>query len=175
VERAQLSRAKQPRNIDGKEDNMLWITNDGRKAALDMRMIFPDSKETPDNKVNSASIQVHEVWNRTKKEKGTQLVFLDLSTPGKETDNTERFDAYNALKNKLLRKGIPPQEIAFIHDYPKDDQKAILFDKMNSGEIRILIGSSQKMGAGMNVQKKLKALHHVDVPWRPSDIEQREG
>jgi N12 class adenine-specific DNA methylase len=178
------------------EDNMLAIVGEGRKAALDMRLVDPSAPDSPDSKVNVAAAHIAEIYKKTKKFKtasgktidnGTQIVFLDLSTPkGEKMDkdgNTvvdDSVDAadisvYNDLRKKLIKNGVAAKDIAFIHDYPKDAQKEELFRKVNSGEIRILLGSTAKMGAGMNVQKRLTDLHHLDVPWRPSDVEQREG
>ena len=178
VERAEDVRAKR---VQPDEDNMLKITGDGRKAALDMRIIDPMLLDDPNSKVNHAKEAIYEVWKRTKKEKGTQLVFIDTNTPdanGKkkvDKNGIEQFSVYHDLKDKLIRMGIPEQEIAFIHEANTDARKLKLFDDVNTGRVRVLLGSSAKMGAGMNVQKKLKALHHLDVPWRPSDLEQREG
>lgn len=164
--------------VSPNEDNMLKITSDGKKLALDPRCFAPDSDDEAGSKLNVASEYIHEIWERTSDIKGTQIVFCDLSTPKKRfedyTYGTD-FDAYNDLKYKLVQRGIPADEIAFIHDANTDEQKQELFDKVNSGVIRVLIGSTEKCGAGTNVQKRLVALHHLDTPYRPSDLEQREG
>lgn len=160
------------------EDNMLKITSDGKKLALDPRCFVPESEDEEGSKLNVASEYIREIWERTLDFNGTQIVFCDLSTPKKRFDDYEYgtdFDAYNDLKYKLVQRGIPKDEIAFIHDAKTDEEKQDLFDKVNSGAIRILIGSTEKCGAGTNVQKRLVALHHLDTPYRPSDLEQREG
>ncbi len=154
-----------------KEDNMLLVTNDGRKAALDLRLIDPSMPDLADSKVNKAVENIYRIWLENKEEKLTQLVFCDLSTP--KNDGT--FNVYDDIKNKLIAKGVPEEEIEFIHNAKTNPQKLKLFEDMRNGTKRILIGSTSKMGAGMNVQDKLIALHHLDCPWRPSDIEQREG
>ncbi len=159
-------------------DNMLKITSDGKKLALDPRCFVPDSEDEGGSKLNEATQRIFEIWDRTSDIKGTQIVFCDLSTPKMKSESYEYgvdFDAYNDLKYKLVKSGIPAEEIAFIHDANTDEQKQALFDKVNSGSIRILIGSTEKCGAGTNVQKRLVALHHLDTPYRPSDMEQREG
>ena len=160
------------------EDNMLKITSDGKKLALDPRCFVPESEDEEGSKLNVASEYIREIWERTSDFNGTQIVFCDLSTPKKRFEDYEYgtdFDAYNDLKYKLVQRGIPKDEIAFIHDAKTDEEKQDLFDKVNSGAIRILIGSTEKCGAGTNVQKRLVALHHLDTPYRPSDLEQREG
>ena len=165
-------RSERIRNgCDPREDNMLLVTNDGRKAALDLRMIDPSMPDLPNSKINMAVENIYRVWLENKEEKLTQLVFCDLSTP--KTDGT--FNVYDDIKNKLIAKGVPEEEIEFIHNAKTNPQKLKLFEDMRNGTKRILIGSTSKMGAGMNVQDKLIALHHLDCPWRPSDIEQREG
>lgn len=165
-------RSERIRNgCDPREDNMLLVTNDGRKAALDLRMIDPSMPDLPNSKINMAVENIYRVWLENKEEKLTQLVFCDLSTP--KTDGT--FNVYDDIKNKLIAKGVPDEEIEFIHNAKTNSQKLKLFEDMRNGTKRILIGSTSKMGAGMNVQDKLIALHHLDCPWRPSDIEQREG
>lgn len=159
-------------------DNMLKVTSDGKKLALDPRCFIPDSEDEEGSKLNEAARRIYEIWEETAEQKGTQIVFCDLSTPKVKSDEYTyglRFDAYNDLKYKLAQKGIPSDEIAFIHDAHTDEQKQTLFDKVNSGTIRVLIGSTEKCGAGTNVQKRLLALHHLDTPYRPSDMEQREG
>jgi N12 class adenine-specific DNA methylase len=156
--------------IDPSKDNMLKITGDGRKAALDMRLVHPLSDPHGDTKLNRAVERIYATWNETHDTRSTQLVFCDLSTP-----SPGRFNVYDEIRSKLMERGIPAREIAFIHDSDSDAAKALLFDSVNAGRVRILLGSTQKMGAGTNVQKRLKALHHLDAPWRPRDIEQREG
>ena len=156
---------------DPRIDNMLLVTNDGRKAALDLRMIDPNMPDLPNSKINLAVGNIYRIWLENKEDKLTQLVFCDLSTP--KNDGT--FNVYDDIKNKLIQKGIPEDEIEFIHNAKTNPQKLKLFEDMRNGNKRILIGSTSKMGAGMNVQDKLIALHHLDCPWRPSDIEQREG
>lgn len=152
-------------------DNMLKITGDGRKLALDQRLhnnLLPDDEKS---KVNLCIEKVFIEWQQSEKTKGTQLLFCDLSTPGKKDD----FTVYQDIKEKLIKKDIPESEIAFIHDVKTERAKAALFSKVRQGSVRVLIGSTAKMGAGTNVQDKIVALHHLDCPWRPSDIEQREG
>src|ERR1700722_1332932 len=148
---------------------MLKITGDGRKAALDMRLVDPFALPG-DTKVTRAIEKIHSAWAVGKDRRLTQLVFCDLSTP-----NPDRFNVYDEVRRKLIDKGVPAREIAYIHDADTDQQKKTLFDAVNAGRIRILLGSTEKMGAGTNVQKRLIALHHLDAPWRPRDIEQREG
>ena len=149
---------------------MLSVTNDGRKAALDMRLI--DSfAEVENGKVNHCAEKVFGIWGETKLFRGTQIVFCDLSTP---VENG-RFSVYQALRQNLLERGVPIEDIAFIHDYESDAAKEELFKAARDGRIRILLGSTQKMGVGTNIQTRLAALHHLDAPWRPSDVEQREG
>lgn len=156
--------------VDPSVDNMLRITNDGRKLALDQRLIDPSLPDDPGSKVNICAENVFRIWSETKEKRLTQLVFCDLSTPKAGT-----FNIYDDLRGKLVAMGIPEEEIQFIHDANTETRKAELFGKFRSGAVRVLIGSTAKMGAGTNVQRKLVALHHLDVPWRPSDIEQREG
>jgi N12 class adenine-specific DNA methylase len=155
--------------IDPSVDNMLKITGDGRKAALDMRLVHPFA-QPGDTKVSRATEKIYDAWAAGKEKRLTQLVFCDLSTP-----NPDRFNVYDEVRDKLTARGIPAREIAYIHDADTDIQKKTLFDSVNAGRIRILLGSTEKMGAGTNVQKRLIALHHLDAPWRPRDIEQREG
>lgn len=165
-------RSERIRNgCDPREDNMLLATNDGRKAELDLRMIDPSMPDLPNSKINMAVENIYRIWLENKEDKLTQLVFCDLSTP--RNDGT--FNVYDDIKNKLISKGVPEEEIEFIHNAKTNPQKLKLFEDMRNGTKRILIGSTSKMGAGMNVQDKLIALHHLDCPWRPSDIEQREG
>ena len=165
-------RSEDVRNgCDPRIDNMLLITNDGRKAALDLRMIDPTMPDLPNSKINMAVENIYRIWLENKEDRLTQLVFCDLSTP--KNDGT--FNIYDDIRNKLIARGVPEEEIEFIHNAKTNPQKLKLFEDMKSGNKRILIGSTSKMGAGMNVQDKLIALHHLDCPWRPSDIEQREG
>lgn len=168
------NRADKVRNghVEPTVDNMLKITNDGRKAALDMRLIYPEASENLDHtesKVNRIADNVYSIWKDSFETKGAQLIFCDLSTPSKE------FNVYDDIKQKLINMGISETEIAFIHEANTEKQKETLFENVRSGNVRVLIGSTQKMGAGTNVQDRLVALHHADVPWRPSDVEQREG
>lgn len=173
-------------NVDPSEDNMLKITNDGRKLALDQRLIDPLLPDEAGSKVNASVEEVFRLWQEFASTKGTQLVFCDLSTPKAEkkikcmTDGVAAvqaaaFSVYADVRDKLIGHGVPPGEIAFIHDADNEKKKAELFARVRSGKVRILLGSTQKMGAGTNVQTLLAAEHHLDVPWRPSDIEQREG
>ena len=168
AERAELVRNGA---VDPSEDNMLKITTDGRKLALDQRLLNDMLPDTENNKVSACAERCFTIWEETKGQKAAQLVFCDSSTPKK--DGT--FNVYDALKEKLMKKGIPEEEIAFIHDANTDVQKARLFSKVRSGQVRFLLGSTSKMGASTNVQDRLIALHHLDVPWRPADIEQQEG
>ena len=164
--------------VDSHIDNMLKVTSDGKKLALDARCFVPTSEDGEGSKLNACAQNIFEIWEETQDIKGTQIVFCDLSTPKVRfedyTYGTD-FDAYNDLKHKLVQKGIPAQEIAFIHEANTDEQKQALFDKVNAGAVRVLVGSTEKCGAGTNVQKRLVALHHLDTPYRPSDMEQREG
>lgn len=159
------------REVEPREDNMLKITSDGRKLALDQRLSDPALPDDPESKVNVCVRNVLQVWRDTEEIKGTQLVFCDLSTP--KGDGS--FNVYDDMKQKLMAQGVPPEEIAFIHDAKTEVQKAELFAKVRKGQVRVLLGSTAKMGAGTNVQTRLAALHHLDCPWRPADIEQREG
>ena len=154
------------------EDNMLKITSEGRKAALDLRVLNPQAKDHPDSKINLAVDKIFQIWQDTQPHLSSQLVFCDLSTPSKLR---RQFCVYDDLKAKLVERGIPAEEIAFIQDYDSDVEKLALFKEVKSGKKRVLLGSTQKMGAGMNVQERLVALHHLDAPWRPADVEQREG
>ena len=165
-------------HVDPHEDNMLKITSDGKKLACDPRCFVPESQDEEGSKLNECAQRIFEVWTDTRDRKGTQIVFCDLSTPKVRFEDYEYgkdFDAYNDLKYKLVRMGIPKDEIAYIHEANTDEQKQALFDKVNSGAVRVLLGSTEKCGAGTNVQKRLVALHHLDTPYRPSDMEQREG
>jgi N12 class adenine-specific DNA methylase len=158
--------------VDPSEDNMLKITGEGRKAALDLRLVGI-GRDYPNNKLFLASQEIFQVWEETREQKSSQLVFCDLSTP--QQGQTKAFSAYDDLKAKLINRGIPEAEIAFIQDYDSDAAKSALFKKVRNGQVRVLLGSTQKMGTGTNVQDRLVALHHLDAPWRPADIEQREG
>lgn len=166
-------RAERVRNhmVESSEDNMLLITNDGRKLALDQRMLSPMLPDSATSKVRACAENVFSIWRQTAEKRSTQLVFCDLSTP--KSDGT--FSVYNDLREKLIAMGIPEDEIAFIHSANTETKKKELFGKVCSGQIRVLLGSTQKMGAGTNVQQKLIALHHLDCPWRPADLQQREG
>ena len=166
----QRSEDLKKKNIDPRVDNMLKITGDGRKAALDMRLVGGYVDEGVDTKISKSINRIYDTWQSTHDKRSTQLVFCDLSTP-----NADKFNVYDEIRDKLIARGIPEKEIAYIHDADTDLQKKTLFDAVNAGRVRILLGSTEKMGAGTNVQKKLVALHHLDAPWRPRDIEQREG
>ena len=168
---ADRAEAVRNRLVEPYQDNMLKITNDGRKLALDQRLINDTLPDEEQSKAGVCVEKAFEIWEQTKAEKSTQLIFCDLSTP--KGDGT--FNVYEDVRNKLIEKGVPPEEIAFIHDANTELRKAELFGKVRSGQVRFLLGSTQKMGAGTNVQDRLIALHHLDVPWRPSDIEQQEG
>ena len=186
AERAEAIRAG---GVDPRVDNMLRITNDGRKLALDMRLINPLAADDPNGKVATCARNVIRIWEQTKEQRSAQLVFCDLSTPSKTTpiemkkngDGVyemipDQFtDVYNDLKKKLMEAGIQEEEIAFIHDANTEARKKELFSKVRSGQVRVLMGSTQKMGAGTNVQYRLIALHDLDCPWRPSDLAQRLG
>ena len=156
--------------VDPHEDNMLKITNDGRKLALDQRLINELLPENKNSKVNACIKNILKIYHETVKEKSTQLVFCDMSTP-----RNDAFNVYDEIKNKLLEEGIPESEVAYIHNAKTDVKKKELFSKVREGKVRILIGSTGKMGAGTNVQERLIAIHDLDCPWRPSDLEQRAG
>lgn len=166
-------RAENVRNnlVDPQKDNMLKITNDGRKVALDQKLINSSLADEQFSKVNLCVDNAFNIWNQTKENKSTQLIFCDLSTP----KGDGKFNIYDDVKEKLIKKGVPEGEIEFIHNAKTELKKTELFSKVRSGQVRFLLGSTAKMGAGTNVQDKLIALHHLDVPWRPSDIEQQEG
>ena len=157
-------------NVDPTEDNMLKVTNDGRKLALDQRLIDPNLPENPNDKVHACAENVYRIWNDTKEKRLTQLVFCDLSTP-----KPDGFNVYDDLRNLLISMGIPENEVQFIHSANTEVKKAELFAKVRSGDVRVLMGSTGKMGAGTNVQHLLVATHHLDCGWKPSDIEQRNG
>ena len=158
-------------NVDPRNDNMLKITNDGRKLALDQRLINDLLPDEPESKVNLCVENAYQVWEESTPDKSTQLIFCDLSTP--KADGT--FNVYDDVREKLVAKGIPREEIAFIHEANTETKKAELFAKVRSGQVRILLGSTPKLGAGTNIQDRLIALHHLDCPWKPSDLEQQEG
>ena len=157
--------------VDPRVDNMLKITNDGRKCALDQRLLNDMLPDAGESKVNACVENAFQVWEDGKDTQATQLIFCDLSTP--KNDGT--FNVYDDVRNKLVERGIPKEEIAFIHEYNTEVRKAELFAKVRAGQVRILMGSTPKLGAGTNVQDKLLALHHLDCPWKPSDLEQQEG
>jgi hypothetical protein len=158
--------------VDPKQDNMLKITSEGRFAALDFRLIAAAAPDAPDSKVNLAIEKIHRIWRDSTPNRSAQLVFCDLSTP---KNGGREFSVYDDIRAKLMARGIPRTEIAFIQEHDTDVAKASLFKSVREGEVRILLGSTLKMGEGTNVQQRLIALHHLDAPWRPSDIEQREG
>ncbi|MDL2237885.1 helicase C-terminal domain-containing protein, partial [Christensenellaceae bacterium OttesenSCG-928-K19] len=167
VERSEAIRS---RSVDPKSDNMLKVTNDGRSLALDVRIIDPDLPDEDGSKVIACRDNVFRIWQQTQDDKAAQLIFSDLATP-----TGKSFTVYSDLKKKLVALGVPESEIAYIHEAKTDVQKANLFAKVRSGSVRILMGSTAKMGAGTNIQDRLYALHHLCVPWRPSDLAQREG
>lgn len=168
AERAEKVRA---RAVEPNIDNMLKITNDGRKLALDQRLIDQMLPDDPDSKVNACVDNVYRIWENHADTKAAQLVFCDLSTP----KNDGSFNVYDDMRQKLIERGIPAEQVRFIHEATTDAQKKELFGKVRSGEVRILFGSTPKMGAGTNVQDRLVAIHNLDCPWRPSDLEQRQG
>ena len=168
AERAEVVRAG---NVDPSWDNMLKITNDGRKCALDQRLINDMLPDAGESKVNRCVNNAFDIWEKTSADKGTQLIFCDLSTP--KNDGT--FNVYDDVREKLVAKGIPREEVAFIHEAGTETKKAELFSKVRSGQVRILLGSTPKLGAGTNIQDRLVALHHLDAPWKPADLEQQEG
>ena len=166
-------RAEAVRNgsVNPKSDNMLKITNDGRKLALDQRLMNEMLPDEPESKVNRCVDNAFKVWEESAPGKGTQLIFCDLSTP--KADGT--FNVYDDVREKLVARGVPREEVAFIHEYNTETKKADLFAKVRAGQVRILMGSTPKLGAGTNIQDRLIALHHLDCPWKPSDLEQQEG
>ena len=157
--------------VNPTEDNMLKITNDGRKCALDQRLLNELLPDVEKSKVNTCVENAFQVWDEGKTDRTTQLIFCDLSTP----KGDETFNVYDDVRNKLVARGIPKEEIAFIHEYNTEAKKAELFAKVRAGQVRILMGSTPKLGAGTNVQDRLITLHHLDCPWKPSDLEQQEG
>lgn len=161
--------------VDSSMDNMLSITNDGRSLALDQRLLNHDLPESEHSKALACAKNVYRIWQETSEQRSAQLIFSDLSTPDKSKGGEEFTNIYDSIKNHLIDMGIPAEEIAYIHDASTNKQKEALFEKVRKGKVRVLLGSTEKMGAGTNVQERLIALHHIDVPWRPSDIEQREG
>ena len=168
AERAEQVRNKQ---VDSSVDNMLLITNDGRKLALDQRLINPMLPADPESKAVKCAETVFDIWRRTAEKHSTQMIFCDLSTPKSEGV----FSVYDDIRSKLVAMGVPENEIAYIHDAKTEAQKKDLFAKVRAGQVRVLLGSTQRMGAGTNCQQKLVALHHLDCPWRPADLQQREG
>jgi N12 class adenine-specific DNA methylase len=159
--------------VDPRDDNMLKITTEGRKAALDIRLVLPHVRDDLDSKTNKAVEKIYDIWLRSAPTKGAQLVFCDISTP--QSKNGQSFSVYDDLREKLVARGIPADQIAFVQAYNDDASKAMLFKSVREGRVRVLLGSTAKMGEGTNVQTRLIALHHLDAPWRPADIEQREG
>ena len=157
--------------VDASEDNMLCITNDGRKIGLDQRLMNPLLPDDPASELNACVRNVLQIWEDGREQKLTQLLFCDLSTP----KNDGQFNVYDDIKTKLLAAGVPESEVAFIHSADTEAKKAALFSKVRSGDVRILLGSTAKMGAGTNVQDRLVAVHHLDVGWKPSDMTQRNG
>src|SRR5260221_6263019 len=157
-------------SVDPRVDNMLKITTDGRKAGLDMRLVSQDAEGSHETKISEAVKNIYRIWQQAADRRLTQLAFCDISTPA-----PDRFNVYDEIKARLIKHGIPEKEIAYIHDADTDAKKQTLFDSVNAGRVRILLGSTEKMGAGTNVQRLLKAQHDLDAPWRPRDVEQRQG
>jgi hypothetical protein len=168
VERYERLRSKK---VDPREDNALAITTDGRKLALDARMLSPTARDFPDSKVNALAENVERIWRETVAKRSTQMVFCDMGVH----PTAWGYSAYDDVIGKLVERGIPRAEIAVIGDADSDAKKKALFDKVRSGQVRVLLGSTTKMGTGTNVQKRLVALHHLDAPWKPAEVEQREG
>ena len=171
AELSDRAKAIQQRKVDAKDDNMLCVTNDGRKIGLDQRMMNPMLPDEPGTKVNVCADNVFDIWEKTAEKRSTQLLFCDFSTP--KSDGS--FNVYDDIRDKLVTRGIPKEEVAFIHEYDTEEKKKALFSKVRNGAVRVLMGSTFKMGAGMNVQDRLIALHDLDCPWRPSDLDQRHG
>ena len=175
AERAKRIRLRQ---VDRKDDNMPMITNDGRKIGLDQRLMNSDLPDDKNSKLNTCINNVYDIWDKTSDKKLTQVIFCDLGVPQNSNDKKkkgERFSVYDDIKNKLIAKGVPADEIAFIHDAATEEAKDKLFAKVRKGDVRVIIGSTKKMGTGTNIQTKLVALHDLDAPWRPADMEQRRG
>ena len=182
---AERAEAVRNGNVDPKDDNMLKITSEGRKLSYTQRMIDPSLPYEEGCKIMRCADNAIQIYKETENIKGTQLIFCDLATPkgrakngadtAAEDGETESISVYDDIKNRLMAGGIPAEEIAFIHDANNENKRKALFDAMNEGRVRILIGSTGKMGVGMNAQKRMAAIHHLDAPWRPGDIEQREG
>lgn len=170
LELAERAKACAERRVPPEEDNILKIASDGRKASLDLRLIDPALPDFPDSKVNMMVERVHQVWRDHHDTRAAQIIFCDQGTPDNKV-----FSVYDDVRTKLVERGIPLEEIAFIHEAKDDEAKEALFERVRSGEVRILMGSTEKMGTGTNVQRRLIAIHHLDAPWRPSDIEQRDG
>ena len=171
AERAKRIRLRQ---VDRKDDNMPMITNDGRKIGLDQRLMNPDLPDDKNSKLNTCINNVYDIWDKTSDKKLTQVIFCDLGVPQNSNDKKkkgERFSVYDDIKNKLIAKGVPADEIAFIHDAATEEAKDKLFAKVRKGDVRVIIGSTKKMGTGTNIQTKLVALHDLDAPWRPADME----
>jgi len=168
AELSERATAIQQKKVDLSEDNMLKITSDGRKIGLDQRMINPDFPDDPTSKVNLCMENIYRIWDETTEKRLTQIVFCDFSTPNKDG----RFNVYEDIRKKLVDKGVPENEIAFIHDFNTETQKKELFAKVRSGKVRVLFGSTAKCGAGTNIQDRLIALHDLDCPWRPAEKEQ---
>ena len=158
--------------VDPREDNALAITTDGRKLALDGRMLDSQATDFPESKINALAENVAAIWKRTEPTRGTQMIFCDM---GVNPTGPGGISAYDEVVRKLLERGIPRQQIASIGDADSDAKKLALFEKVRQGTVRVLIGSTMKMGTGTNVQKRLVALHHLDAPWKPAEVEQREG
>jgi hypothetical protein len=163
AERADKVRSNQ---VEPHEDNMLKITSDGKKLALDQRLMNPLLPDEPNSKINTCVKNVFDIWQNTAEQKSTQLLFCDLSTPHYDGN----FNVYDDIKDKLIQKGVPSEEVVFIHDAKTEIQKSELFAKVRKGQVRVLIGSTSKMGAGTNVQDRIVALHHLDCPWKPRDL-----
>ena len=165
------AKAIHEKKVSADVDNMLCVTNDGRKIGLDQRLINDMLPDDPQSKVNFCMENIYRIWNETADKRLTQIMFCDFSTPNKDG----RFNVYSDIRDKLIAKGVPNEEIAFIHDYNTEIKKKELFAKVRSGKVRVLFGSTSKCGAGTNVQNRLIAIHDLDAPWRPSDLTQRSG
>ena len=170
MEFVERSEAIRNRQVPPESDNMLKLTHEAKLLAIDPRLLYPDAPNHPDSKLNVCIRNIFSIWEETKEKKLTQLMFCDSGTP-----KPDEFNVYHETRSELVRKGIPEEEIAFIHDCKTDTQREVLFEKVRAGDVRILLGSTQKLGMGTNVQDKLFAVHHTDVPWRPADITQRNG